>query len=99
MVVTRKGVTLNPEKFVFAGDTVEFAGFEISPTSVRPCPRLFEAIERFPTPCNITDIRSWFGLVNQVAYAFASAEKMLPFRSLLKPGTTFKWTQQLNDFF
>ena len=95
----RNGITLNPKKFVFAKDTVEFAGFTISPTSVRPCPHLFEAIQRFPTPCNITDIRSWFGLVNQVAYAFASAEQMLPFRSLLKPGTPFRWTEELNDLF
>lgn len=53
----------------------------------------------FPTPRDITDIRSCFGLVNQVAYAFASAEKMLPFRSLLKPGTTFRWTEELNTLF
>ena len=95
----RNGITLNPDKFKFAGDTVEFAGFEISPTSVRPCSRLFEAIEKFPTPHNITDMRSWFSLVNQVAYSFASADKMLPFRSLLKPSTPFKWTEDLNALF
>lgn len=34
----RNGITLYPKKFIFAGDTVEFPGFKISPTSVRPCP-------------------------------------------------------------
>ncbi|MEO0563057.1 MAG: reverse transcriptase domain-containing protein [Chloroflexota bacterium] len=95
----RNGITLNPEKFVFAEDTVEFAGFRISLGAARPCNRLFDAITHFPTPGNITDIRSWFGLINQVSYTFASAEKMLPFRSLLNPGTPFTWTQELNDLF
>ena len=98
-VCGRNGITLNPNKFVFAKETVEFAGFEITPSNVRPCSRFLQAIRDFPTPSNITDIRSWFGLVNQVSYAFASAERMLPFRSLLKPGTPFVWTAQLDSLF
>ena len=94
-----EGITLNPEKFQFAQDTVEFAGFEITPTTVRPCPKFLEAIRNFPTPKNITDIRSWFGLVNQVSYAFASADRLLPFRKLLKPGTPFVWTDELDRLF
>ena len=93
------GIVLNPSKFVFAQKTVAFAGFEITETKVRPCPRLIEAIKDFPTPQNITDVRSWFGLINQVSYAFASAERMLPFRQLLKPGTPFFWNDRLNRMF
>ena len=93
------GVTLNPPKFTFARSTVEFAGFEITPTTVRPCPHFIEAILKFPTPRSITDIRSWFGLINQVSYAFAAADKMAPFRNLLKPGTRFIWTKDLDDLF
>ena len=62
---------------------------------MKPCPRSIEAIKNFPTPKNITDIRSWFGLVNQVSFAFASADRMLPFRDLLKPGKQFEWTPKL----
>ena len=93
------GITLNPSKFVFAQDNVEFAGFEITTTSVRPSRKFLESILDFPTPANITDIRSWFGLVNQVAYAFAAAERMLPFRALLKPGTTFTWNDDMQSLF
>ena len=82
----RNGITLNPLKFTFAQNTVEFAGFEITPTTVRPCPSYIDAIRNF-------------GLVNQVSYAFASAERMLPFHQLLKPGTRFLWTDQLNGLF
>ena len=83
----RHGITLNPDKFTFAADTVEFAGFEITPDSVRPCAKYLDAIRHFPTPSSITDMRSWFGLVNQVSYAFSATERMLPFRESLKPGT------------
>ena len=85
-ICERHGVTLNPEKFRFAQDEVEFAGFEITNDTVHPCKRYIRAITDFPTPQSLTDIRSWFGLVNQVSYAFSMADTMLP-------GTT--QTQQL----
>ena len=95
----RNGITLNPEKFVFSKETVEFAGFEISKSTVRPCPKIFEAIEKFPQPQNITDLRSWYGLINQVSYAFASAKVMSPFRKLLSPVQKFEWTGELENAF
>ena len=95
----RNGIILNPEKFVFSAPTVDFAGFTITMTDVRPCSRYLEAIRDFPQPRNITDIRSWFGLVNQVAYAFSMAERMHPFRKLLKNGKRFTWSPELEDIF
>ena len=93
------GITLNPEKFVFAQDCVEFAGFQITPNSVRPCQKYLKAIVDFPTPKNITDVRSWFGLINQVSYTFSMTDRMLPFRELLKPGTPFRWDHLLEEAF
>ena len=95
----RNGIVLNPSKFVFCQKTVDFAGFTITSTSVKPVIQCLEAIKKFPSPKNITDVRSWFGLINQVSYAFAAAERMLPFRDLLKPGKPFKWNEQLEDLF
>ena len=95
----RNGITLNPDKFVFGSKEVEFAGFTITEDSVRPCARYLQAIRDFPRPQNITDARSWFGLVNQVSYAFSMADHMLPFRQLLKPGGNFEWTTVLDDAF
>ena len=87
----RHRITLNPEKFRFAQDEVEFAGFEITKDTVWPCKKYIRAIANFPTPRSLTDTRSWFGLVNQVSYAFSMADIMLPFRELLKPSNTFHW--------
>ena len=93
----RNGITLNPEKFVFGQETVEFAGFEITPDSVRPCKKFLQAIMDFPTPRNITDIRSWFGLINQVSYTFSMTDRLLPFRDFLKPGNPFYWNDHLSE--
>jgi hypothetical protein len=95
----KNGITLNPEKFVFAQNDVEFAGFEITNNSVRPCQKYLNAIRNFPQPKNITDIRSWFGVVNQVSYTFSMTDRMLPFRKLLKPGTPFQWDAQMQSLF
>ncbi len=67
--------------------------------SVRPCKKYLRAITEFPTPKNITDVRSWFGLINQVSYAFSMTDKMLPFCQLLKPSTPFHWDDHLNNLF
>jgi hypothetical protein len=98
-VCGRNGIILNPEKFVFAAPSVDFAGFTITMSDVRPCSRYLEAIRDFPRPRNVTDVRSWFGLVNQVAYAFSMAERMQPFRKLLLHGVRFEWSPELENVF
>ena len=81
------GIVFNPKKFQFAKEEVEFAGFEMTMDGYKPIPKFIEAIRAFPTPKNLTGIRSWFGLVNQASYAFAQAPLMAPlmapFRELL----------------
>ena len=93
------GITLNPEKFQFAKDEVRYAGFEVTKNRVKPCKDYLAAIEKFPTPTDITGIRSWFGVVNQISYAFSMTEPLRPFRDLLKPGNKFYWDDCLNRTF
>ena len=95
----RNGIVLNPKKFAFARDVVEFAGFEISRDSVKPSSKYLAAIKDFPTPKDITGVRSWFGLVNQVSYAFSMTKTMQPFRELLKPDRKFYWDENLQKIF
>ena len=45
--------------------------------SIEPLPKYIDAIKFFPVPKSITDIRSWFSLVNKVAnYAQLREMKM-----------------------
>ena len=95
----RNGIILNPKKFQFCKDVVDFAGLQITATSVRPSDKLLESIKQFPTPQDITGARAWFGLVNQASYAFAMTEEMACFRHLLKPKIKFEWTEELEKQF
>ncbi|SMN12499.1 hypothetical protein SPBRAN_1281 [uncultured Candidatus Thioglobus sp.] len=43
-ICAMNGITLNPRKFRFAEDTVEFAGFTVTPTEVRPADKYLQSI-------------------------------------------------------
>ena len=99
---SRNGIVFNKEKFVFCNKEVEFAGFVISEDEVKPSPKIMENITNFPVPKTISDIRGWFGLVNQVAPFFANRRVMEPFRELLKPpaqGKKVYWDDNLTKLF
>ena len=79
-IVDSAGVVLNADKFQFAQREVDFAGFRITDNKIDPLPKYFSAIRDFPKPKSTTDIRSWFGLVNQVTNYAQLRETMVPFR-------------------
>ena len=93
------GIVFNPDKFHFAEEEVEFAGFVITMDGIRPTDKYIETIRNFPTPKCITDVRSWYGFINQVAYSFIKTEHMAPFRHLLSPSTPFVWNDELETSF
>ena len=93
------GIVFNPDKFKFARESVEFAGFEVTMDGYRPANHLIEGIRDFPTPRSLTDIRAWFGLVQHVAYAFSETEVMLPFRELRTKKRPFYWDESLDIAF
>lgn len=93
------GVVFNPKKFHFAEDVVDFAGFTITEDGLRPMQSVLSAIMDFPTPTNISGMRSWFGLLNQISYALALSEKLEPFRDLLKPKKQWYWDDTLDQLF
>ena len=93
------GIILNPKKFKFAEKEVDFLGFTITDSGVKPTREFLSNIMNFPTPTNLTDVRSWYGAVAQVSYAFASSPIMLPFRHLLSSKTPFSWSPELDSAF
>ena len=97
--VSKSGIILNPENFQFCAKDVEFAGFRITSTRVAPLPKYLDAIKLFPTPKNLTDIRSWFGLINQVAGSGQLRRTLDLFRPFLSPKVKFWWTPTLQAAF
>ena len=93
------GIVASDKKFQFCKDTVDFAGLTITNEGVAPSENILTAIQNFPTPTNIIDARSWFGLVNQVSWAYSVSPLMQPFRDLIKPNEKFYWDYTLNQLF
>ena len=93
------GITINVSKFQFCQDVVTFAGLKLTPEGICPSDKVFAAIRNFPTPKDVTGARSWLGLVNQIAWAYAISPIMEPFRELVKPSNTFHWDSTLDKLF
>ena len=93
------GCTFNPTKFQFGQENVTFLGFLITTDGVKTTKQFRDSIINFPPPKSITDVRSWFGCINQVSYAFASAPLMAPFRHLLSSKVPFEWSEELQTAF
>ena len=99
ILVGDSGVVLNPTKFQFCQKEVQFAGFKISDNKVEPLPEYLNAIKMFPRPKSCTDIRSWFGLVNQLSSYAKLTKIMEPFRPFLSPKIKFFWDGRLDQAF
>ena len=66
---------------------------------MRPSSKMINSIRDFAAPTNISEMRAFYDMVNQVNYTFAMSEVMDPFRHLLKPGNTFQWSTDLQNTF
>ena len=86
-------ITLKREKFVFASPEVDYCGFHISSDGVKADSTKARAIRDFPTPTNLTQLRSFMGLVQQLGdFSSDIARTAEPLRDLLKTRNEFCWT-------
>ena len=98
-LVGKNGIILNPEKFQFAQETVNWAGVKITKNSVEPLNDHVESIRSYPTPLNLTDMRSFFALVEQISPYVMVKPHLGPFRELLKKDRKFYWDEHLQKLF
>ncbi len=95
-----QGIALNSKKFVYAQEKVIFAGLQLSPEGSTIDPQLLQAIKDFPTPKDRTDVKSFFGLINQLgSFTDRIAELSKPLQPLLKQSTQFLWDKQYQEAF
>ncbi|XP_068216653.1 uncharacterized protein [Palaemon carinicauda] len=96
----KNGITLNRDKFVVAETRVNFGGFTLSEEGIAADPGRVTALQDFPTPSNLTDLRSFMGLVNQLAeFTPDIALTAQPLRPLMSPKRSFIWTPDHDQAF
>ena len=95
---TKNGIVINKEKFHFYRDEVLFTGLKITKTGIAPSDHILSSTQDFPIHKNITDAMSWFGLIDQVAWADSLSPFMEPLCELVKSNTKFHWDNNLTTY-
>ena len=87
-------------KFSFARERVAWAGYVIGPGEISPDPAKLEAITKFPAPTNITEMRRFMGMVEQMAeFSPHISAAATPLRPLLSPSNPFIWNADHEEAF
>ena len=95
----KEGITLSLKKFAISRQ-VKFAGHLISDAGVQPDPEKVAALVKFPRPVDITSLRSFLGLANQLgAFLPDLSQALEPLRLLLKKDTAWLWLELQENAF
>ena len=95
----KNSLTLSRSKLQF-GQSVVFAGYQISQDGIKPLPQRTDAIRNFPVPTNISELRGFLGLVNQLGVFVPDlAHVTTPLRGLLKKNVAFIWLTEHQQAF
>lgn len=87
-----EGVTVKLRKCQFMRKEVTFLGHVISSEGISLDPKRIEAIQGFPTPRNIRELRGFLGLVNyEQRFCEKYSELTIPLLRLLKKNVPWTW--------
>jgi len=88
---SKHNLNLSIDKLKF-GQEIGFAGYIIGAEGVKPEPKKVSAISNFPRPKDLTELRGFLGLANQLGHFIpdlAHASEIL--RQLLKKNVAYLW--------
>ena len=95
-------VTMGLDKLqvIMPGEHCLFGGFKLSSLGLQADERKLLSIQNFPVPTDRQSVRSWLGLVQQLASFVPNLSEITAgLRILLKERTAFLWTQAQEDSF
>lgn len=88
----KAGVTLNMSKCEFNKRKVKFLGFIVSADGMSPDPDKTQAVQDMKEPSNVSELRSFLGMVNQLGKFIPNlSEKDKPLRDLLSTKNMWYW--------
>ena len=89
------GLKLNPKKCSFAKRSCVFLGHHISNEGIKPPPDRIKALEKYPFPKNVKQLRRVLGLFNWFKKFIPQYSAITqPMTKLLKKGSGFNWTTE-----
>ena len=94
------GLKLKQAKCSFLRPSVEYLGHNISAEGLRPTKEKIRAIQEAPAPCNVSQLRSFLGLLNYYGKFLPNLSSILaPLHRLLHKKTVWKWTSEQEKAF
>ncbi|XP_060806961.1 uncharacterized protein K02A2.6-like isoform X2 [Amyelois transitella] len=94
------GIRLNKSKCLFFQNEINYLGHIISKEGLKKDPAKLEAIINAPVPNNVTEVRSWIGMVGYYSkFVPQLSVKLKPMYDLLQKDRKFIWTKVCNDSF
>ena len=94
------GLTVNLKKCNFFCNQVTFCGYTICKEGVRPMQSNVEAVLNAPEPTNVSEVKSFMGMLNYYQnYLPSLASIAEPIHCLLRKGTVWEWGSQQKKAF
>lgn len=94
------GLKLHPTKCSIGVDKVQYLGYTIDSTGLKPTKQKLEAISNAPEPKDITQLRSYLGRLNFYRKFLVNAAVVLePLNKLLRKGVPWKWNAERSQAF
>ena len=94
------GLTLNREKCQFNRTSIKFLGQVVDGVGIRPDPDKLVAIQEMKPPTNITELRRFIGMANQLTkFSPRLTDRMKPLRDLLSTKTQWQWSEPQDTAF
>jgi len=88
----QSNIKLKPSKCHFGMDEIAFLGFKVSANGIAPDPGKIRAVEFFPSPKNVTQVKSFTGLCNYYRrFVKGFARIAQPLNHLTKSSIPFHW--------
>jgi hypothetical protein len=90
----------NLAKSSFAQIKIKYLGHIVDKQGIRPDPKKVEAVQTWPVPKNVHDVRSFLGLVNYFRkFIEHYSEIAVPLTSLTRKASAWNWTGRCQDAF
>ena len=94
-ILKESGLTLRRSKCAFLQDEVTYCGYVVGKEGIRPMPSNVEAVQDAPAPTNVSELRSFLGMVNYYhAYLSRMATMTEPLHQLLRKDVRWAWGEK-----
>ena len=94
------GLKLKPSKCHFICQTVEYLGHTITPKGISPNNSQVIAIQNFPTPSSVKEVRQFVGLASYYCHFIIGFAKIAqPLHQLTQKDAHFKWSSECQQSF